>query len=1168
MDTLQIITTELGKAFSTVGQSLQSPFNLKKLINTLGWDVPPGFNDAALAGANVSEVTEKLKAIIESTPEEREDDMLMISRTVELTAALIKFINQVIQVVDNLDSTLASLGDYVTKTKIKEDFFKRMLDLMIMSYISGRSPDTYSIIQFLSIFEQKSYPADSSIYQIEHVRYVVHYDRIGTLFSDPGNLMNKGYGWGTANFDTFNFLKYFAFLVANLGTETHFNQMSRKVEEAIFHRTVPEADTNPATRAVITILRQVGFELGAEIKLVAYQARPTSAGATDGGIGFFPIVKGTTDLEFDIADNLKLFLEGEIDFSGAVNLILRPDQTPVIETGMYSGAASLPLAAKILAGLIYGSDSSDRITILSFPGGSKLDLQKTSLKLGVEKEMSGSFGPLGEVAVKDMKLMISLSSADSFLKEGVGSEDFTASFDLTVGWSKNGIYFKGSASLEIQLPVHIELGPIELSNVTAALKTKNEGFAIELGTTIKLELGPLSIVVENIGAKADIAFEESSGNLGPFNFKPGFKPPNGLGLTINAGAVIGGGYLFFDIDKEEYAGVLELTIAEFISVKAIGLITTKMPDGSKGFSMLIIITAEFNPPFQLGYGFTLIGVGGLLGLNRTVLLNPLRDGVRTGAVNNIMFPTNVVANAPRIISDLKTIFPPYVGKFLIGPMGKAGYGTPTLISLSLGLIIEIPGNFAILGVLKLILPHEKAPIVKIQVAFVGTIDFDKKLITFDASLYESSILQTLTLEGDMALRLAWGDQPNFLMTVGGFHPSFTPPPLALPTLKRLAINILNTSVAKIRVECYQAVTSNTVQFGAKAEIKFDLKACDVKGHIAFDALFQFDPFYFIIMLSAGFKLSAVGISLMTVRVKMSLEGPTPWHAKGTGKVSLLFFDISANFDKTWGKTKNTSLPSINILPKFLEQLQLKENWSTALTTSKNLSVTLRKIDEANESLLVLHPAGSLTVVQKLLPLKVDIDRIGNQKTADVKQLHIDSASSNGTSLTLKEVKENFARAQYQKLSDAKKLSKPSFEKMQGGVEISMGNATFKNGTMVRRNIEYELKVVDKEPIKPLPFGKFFAEIGLLFVHLLKGNSVSKSVMSQSYKEKLQPFADKLDIQEESFTVAYQLDNKIYNNKYSFPSEMEAETYMQQKIQDNPALANQVHIIPQYELQES
>src|SRR6185436_6339701 len=111
------------------------------------------------------------------------------------------------------------------------------------------------------------------------------------------------------------------------------------------------------------------------------------------------------------------------------------------------------------------------------------------------------------------------------------------------------------------------------------------------------------------------------------------------------------------------------------------------------FSLLIIITAEFETGIQLGFGFKLIGVGGLLGLNRTMRLQPLMEGVRTGAVNGIMFPRDVVANAPRIISDLRTIFPPKEGTFLIGPMAKLGWGAG-IVTLSLGVIIEIPGNVA------------------------------------------------------------------------------------------------------------------------------------------------------------------------------------------------------------------------------------------------------------------------------------------------------------------------------------------------------------------------------------------------------------------------------------------------------------------------------------------
>ena len=245
----------------------------------------------------------------------------------------------------------------------------------------------------------------------------------------------------------------------------------------------------------------------------------------------------------------------------------------------------------------------------------------------------------------------------------------------------------------------------------------------------------------------------------------GFKPPKGVGLSIDAGVVKGGGYLFFDFDREEYAGALEITVSDFLSLKAIGLITTRMPDGSRGFSMLIIITAEFSPGLQLGYGFTLIGVGGLLGLNRTVVLEALALGVRTGAVNGILFPVDPVANAPRIISDLRTIFPTYPNRFLIGPMAKLGWGTPTLVSLALGIIIEIPGNVAILGILKTVLPDEHVPLLQLQVNFIGAIEFDKKRGWFFAALFESRLV-FITLEGEMGMLIAVADDANFVLSVG------------------------------------------------------------------------------------------------------------------------------------------------------------------------------------------------------------------------------------------------------------------------------------------------------------------------------------------------------------------------------------------------------------------
>ena len=61
----------------------------------------------------------------------------------------------------------------------------------------------------------------------------------------------------------------------------------------------------------------------------------------------------------------------------------------------------------------------------------------------------------------------------------------------------------------------------------------------------------------------------------------------------------------------------------------IGVLDTIMPDGSSGFSFLLIITFTL-PPIQLGFGFTLNGVGGLGGVNRTMNTDALQaDFART-----------------------------------------------------------------------------------------------------------------------------------------------------------------------------------------------------------------------------------------------------------------------------------------------------------------------------------------------------------------------------------------------------------------------------------------------------------------------------------------------------------------------------------------------------------
>ena len=117
-----------------------------------------------------------------------------------------------------------------------------------------------------------------------------------------------------------------------------------------------------------------------------------------------------------------------------------------------------------------------------------------------------------------------------------------------------------------------------------------------------------------------------------FGLSPSGHPLAGATLTVGTSVVTGGGYLSIDQEKGEYAGLLELSIQNKIALKAIGILTVTKPGQPPNFSLFILITAEFNP-IQLGYGFTLNGIGGLLGVNRTMVLEAMQAGLKSGGLD-------------------------------------------------------------------------------------------------------------------------------------------------------------------------------------------------------------------------------------------------------------------------------------------------------------------------------------------------------------------------------------------------------------------------------------------------------------------------------------------------------------------------------------------------------
>ena len=241
---------------------------------------------------------------------------------------------------------------------------------------------------------------------------------------------------------------------------------------------------------------------------------------------------------------------------------------------------------------------------------------------------------------------------------------------------------------------------------------------------------------------------------------------------------------------------------------------------------------------------------------------------------------------------------------------------------------------AIVGILHAVLPAEDAAILKLQVNFIGVLDLDRGYLFFRADLFDSRLL-VFTITGSLAFMVSWGEEQLFALSVGGFHPDFHDIPTipALPdgfrNMARIGISLLSDDNPRLKVESYFAVTSNTVQFGAKVELYAAAAGFNVYGFLGYDVLFQFDPFYFIAKLYGGIALRQGRRSSpasMSPRSSLALRPGMP----GTASLTILFFEISVDFHVTWGDPPPAVDQKTEDLLDLLQQLGDTRNWRAEL----------------------------------------------------------------------------------------------------------------------------------------------------------------------------------------------------------------------------------------------
>ncbi|MCX4471783.1 hypothetical protein OOK41_15960 [Micromonospora sp. NBC_01655] len=672
----------------------------------------------------------------------------------------------------------------------------------------------------------------------------------------------------------------------------------------------------------------------------------------------------------------------------------------------------------------------------------------------------------------DIELMLAAGRAELVVKAGDGdgllarllpADGLRFGFDLGLGWSlRTGLHLSGAAALTADYPMHLSLRGVHLEGLRIALaaSTHTASVGLTVTTTVRAEIGPLHAVVENIGIRADLTFPPAlpagTGNLGGADLVPRFKAPDGVGLRIDNGFVNGGGYLFVDEPRGMYAGALQLGIAakdglspmRGFLLQATAILNTRNPDGSRlaeadgehTFSMLVVGTFQWYPGLMLFWGISITGLGLVVGHNRRSNPEEVRNAARAGTLDSLLFPEDVVGRAPAVIATLSRIFPVDPTGTVLGAMVRLNFLSGQIVA-DLAVLVEFPDPVRVLLLGKLVVDFR--PAGRLRLDSVGIVDVARKEISLDAALIDSNLFGQ-PVSGEMALRARWGGDKSFAMSIGGFHPRYCPP-AGFPSLKRFEIKLLKLGKG-IKLNAYLAVTSNTAQFGAELLMKFEAAGFVLDGRAWLDVLFQFKPFWFTAEIGAYVALTYDGTELLVIRLFIGVSGPGPWRAWGEARIKFLWWEVSAKLDWTDGKKNDQPEPSYVDAADLLQQaLSTPDAWAVRATAVGAEPVALRAVEDTGGALL-LSPGAALGVRQNVLPLGVELRRIGTSRLRGPNRFTLTEVSAgtgdDAARGTLGEaILDDFAPGQFRDLTPEERMLTPGFERLEAGREVALPDRT-------------------------------------------------------------------------------------------------------------------------------
>lgn len=519
------------------------------------------------------------------------------------------------------------------------------------------------------------------------------------------------------------------------------------------------------------------------------------------------------------------------------------------------------------------------------------------------------------------------------------------------------------------LELNRSFGPLSLERVGVGYRDEHLWLLFDAS----FQVGILSLAAEGLGI---------GGSLNTVDFK--FKI-HGLSLDYQNGPIsIRGGFVANE-DMDTFDGEARIDAGIF-SVSAIGEYSHK-DDVTSAYVFAALNATLGGPAF-----FVVEGLAAGFGYHSRVELpeiNEIRDHVLIQAITASEPGDDAAAPLLAAMQRGKDIVrDPHECWFAAG----LTFGSFELLKTNAIFVVDFGHELEIgvLGLSRAQIPPAPEPVALavVELALAMKILPDEGEVGASAVLTPASFVldPACKLTGGFALNVWFGDNPHagqFVLTVGGYHPQFVPPPF-YPVVPRLGFHWtpeLPGGDITIEGGAYFALTPGAVMAGGKLSAVAQLGPIRAWFIAFMDALITWAPFHFNVDFGISIGVS-VKLLFFTLKIELGctlyLWGP-PVGGRAHVSYYLISFTIPFGADE---QSKDATMPwddfADRLLPKPAEMLRARV--SGGLISQKDGVEVVRK-DAARFSISTAIPANTLSPGGLSLGEPVQVRPVGGELSA-------------------------------------------------------------------------------------------------------------------------------------------------------------------------------------------